>query len=164
MTVPAHHLHKNCIQLVDFDETMHGHLVTRQSNDENDAKNRRLQNDTAQIERYAAVPGPTCEETCQHRNLFCEQSDEFLQTVMNRPPVTPQCEEGRYGDVGHTQTSFEYFAQFRGQLVYPSEVNESLVLELPLSGYTTTEERDEQVTDLLQEVDSGHRAAELVPW
>jgi hypothetical protein len=130
--------------IVDFDEALHGHLVTQQGS--GNVPTRRLQSLES---RYAAVPGPTCEETCEHRNSFCELSDRFLQQVMNSPPVTPRCVDARYGDDGTSATSFEFNEQFNGQRVYPSEGNESLVLDLPLRGYATEDERESQVADLL---------------
>jgi hypothetical protein len=67
---------------------------------------------------------------------------------MDLPPGTPRCKDGRYGDEFHPQTAFEYFEQYKNKRVYPL-MNESLALDLPLSGYASTTQRDEQITNVL---------------
>jgi hypothetical protein len=132
-------------EIVEFDELEHGYLVSRAGS--GTGRRRRRMDESA---RYAAVPGATCEETCQHRNARCESSDDFLELTMDSPPARPQCVDGRYGDVGHPITAFDYYAQYNGQVVYPSETDQdSLVLQLPLSGYTDSSQRRDQVASVL---------------
>ena len=105
----------------------------------------------AAADRFSAVPKPTCQETCQHRNAYCRASDVFLETTMDNAPQTPPCVAARFGDDLHPPTSFEFFAAFEGQRVYPAEAGpESLILDVPLRGHETPAQLHARISSLLQ--------------